>query len=134
MKMQTVKIELLQGDNSPLVFSTEISERAKLDVISGTLAFRIITLFQKARKYKMNLGGFSFARKFDVKITIQGAEASGTEIAGMNVVKFGITLQANEKSFENFHGFINDLVLDIMTGQSQLEDTFAELKAELCLN
>lgn len=134
MKKQVIKIELLQGDNSPLVFSTEINERAKNDVVSGTLAFRIITLMQKTKKYRMNLGGFSFARKFDVKITIQGVEASGTEVVGKDVVKFGITLQANENSAERFHAFINELVLDIMLGTSQLEDTFAELKDELCLN
>ena len=134
MNKQTIKIELLQASNSPLVYSTEISDRAKNSVISGTLAFRIITLFQKARKYKMNLGGFSFARKFDVKITIQGVEASGTEVNGAGSIKFGITLQGNEKSVDQFHNFINDLVLDIMLGTSQVEDTFAELKEDLCLN
>lgn len=132
--MQTVKIELLQGDNSPLVFSTEISESAKLSKISGTLAFRIILLFQKAKKYRMNLGGFSFARKFDVRITVQGVCASGTEIVGKDVIKFGITLQANENSVERFHDFIKDLVIDILTGESQMEGDFADLKPELCLN
>lgn len=134
MNKQTIKIELLQGDNSPLVFSTEISEDAKMDVVSGTLAFRIITLFQKARKYRMNLGGFSFARKFDVKITINDVVLSGTEVNGMSSVKCGVTLQANEKSFDHFHGFLSDIVTAMFTGQHKLEGDFADLKDELCLN
>lgn len=134
MKKSIIKIELLQGENAPIVFSTEISEGANLSEISGTLAFRIIKLMQKTRKYKMNLGGFSFARKFDVCITIEGQSASGTEVNGLSVIQFGIALQNNEASAERFHGFISELVSEILAGDSQIEDTFAELKEDLCLN
>ena len=47
--MKTVKIELLQGDNAPLVFSTGIESNC-LDEVSGTLAFRITKLMQKSQK------------------------------------------------------------------------------------
>ena len=131
--MKTIKIELLQGENSPIVFSTQV-ESSKLDEVSGTLAFRIIQLMLKVRKYKMNLGGFSFARKFDVQISIEGVAASGTKLNGLDVIKFGITLQRNDNSIEKFHGFISELVGEILCGDSQIEDTFQELKADLCLN
>lgn len=130
--MKTVKIELLQGENSPLVFSTPV-ESNKLDEISGTLAFRIITLMKKARKYKMNIG-FSFARKFDVRLTIDGVSTDGTNALLNGLMKFSITLQDNEKSMERFHGFIEELVLEVATGQSALEGTFAELLEEIELN
>jgi hypothetical protein len=133
MNIQKIKIELLQGENQPLVFCTEISS-VRLSKISGTLAFRIITLMQKAKKYKMNLGGFSFARKFDVRISMNEVSASGTEDLGLSSVQFGITLQANESSVDKFHGFIADLVNAIATGEGQIEDTFVNLKEELCLN
>ncbi len=132
--MMLVTIELLQGDNAPIVLQTEISGDCKLTEVSGTLAYRIIKLRQKAQKYKMNLGGFSFSRKFDVKITSEGVSASGSQSLGLDSIKFGITIQNNEKSADHFHEFINDLVLDILTGESKIEGNFKELKQELCLN
>ena len=132
--MKKVVIELLQGENAPIVLSTEISKEAKNSEVSGTLAYRIIKLMQKARKFKMNLGGFSFARKFDVKISIDGVNASGSETLGLSVIKFGITIQNKEKSADRFHDFINELVNDILCGDSELEGDFSELKEELCMN
>lgn len=134
MKKQTIKIELLQGDNSPLLFAIEMSADANLSEVSGTLAFRIMKLREKVAKYKMNLGGFSFSRKFDVKISVGGTSASGTEVLGLSSIKFGITLQANEASADRFHDFLNELVLAVLTGEDQIEGTFSELKDELCLN
>jgi len=130
--MKAIKIELLQGENAPLVFSTPI-ESNKLDEISGTLAFRIITLMQKAKKYKMNMG-FSFARKFDVRLTIDGVSVDGTNAILNGLMKFSITLQDRPESMERFHGFIEELVLEVATGQSDLEGTFEELKEEIILN
>lgn len=129
--MKTVKITLLQGENE-LIFSTPI-ETKKINEIAGTLAYRITALMQKSRKYKMNIG-LSFARKFDVAIEIDGKKADGTHTLLNGMVRFGITLQNNEASVDRFHGFISELVADIMTGQSQLEGTIEELKSNLCLN
>lgn len=128
--MKTVKIELLQGENKPLVFSTEVSEDAKLNVISGTLAFRILKLREKAKKYKMNLG-FSFARKFDVKITIDGESVDGTQINGYSSIKFGVTVQSNDKSYKAFQGFISELVEAVLTGEHKAEGTYNDLKSGL---
>ena len=129
MKNKNVKIELLQGENSPLVFAENIESR-KLNEVAGTLAFRILKLREKAKKYGMKLG-FSFARKFDVRITIDGVSASGTEDEFKSMVKFGITVQSNEKSMEKFHSFIKDLVLSILAGEGQQEGTYKSLKGEL---
>lgn len=131
MNNVNVKIELIQGDNSPVTVTTELTENLKNLEVAGTLAFRILKLRQKASKYKMNLGGFSFARKFDVKISIGSVSASGTQSIGMNTLKFGITIQNTEKSADKFHEFITDLVNDMLTGDSELEGEFEELKEEL---
>jgi len=126
--MKNIKIELLQADKSPLTFIEAIESR-RLDEISGTLAYRILALRQDAKEFNINLG-FSFARKFDVKITIDGQEQSGTEVF-KSMVKFGITVQGNEKSMEKFHKFINRLVLSILAGEGQIEGTYKELRNEL---
>lgn len=128
--MKTIKITLVQKENE-LVFSTPV-ESQKIDEISGTLSARIIALMVKSRKFKMNLG-FSFSRKFDVKIEIDGIEASGTETILNGLVKFGIAVQTNEASMDRFAEFIGELVNEILTGKNQLEGTFDELKEELGL-
>jgi len=128
--MRTIKITLVQGENE-LIFSTDIKSN-KINEIAGTLSTRIIALMVKSRKYGMNLG-FSFARKFDVKIEIDGKDASGTDTILNGLVKFGITIQMNDNSMDKFNDFIGELVSDILTGRNELEGTFEELKKELSL-
>ena len=132
-KMQVVTIELKQGDNTPLRFSTELTQGLKNDEVSGTLAHRIISLKRKAKKYKMNLG-FSFARKFDVKISIGGVCADGKNTLMRGAVEFGLTIQNNEESENRFHDFVKELTDAILTGEDQAEGTFAELMAEVNYN
>lgn len=123
--MKNVSINLIQGENS-INFNTELSSR-NFTEISGTLSGRILALMVRKKKYNMNLGGFSFARKFDVRIAIDGQSADGTSVIANGVVQFGITIQNNEKSFEKFHGFIGELVEDILTGRNVLEGTLEEI-------
>lgn len=123
--MKNVSINLIQGENS-INFNTELSSR-NFTEISGTLSGRILALMVRKKKYNMNLGGFSFARKFDVRIAIDGQSADGTNVIANGVVQFGITIQNNEKSFEKFHGFIGELVEDILTGRNILEGTLEEI-------
>jgi hypothetical protein len=123
--MKNVSINLIQGENS-INFNTELSSR-NFTEISGTLSGRILALMVRKKKYNMNLGGFSFARKFDVRIAIDGQSADGTNVIANGVVQFGITIQNNEKSFEKFHGFIGELVEDILTGRNVLEGTLEEI-------
>ena len=123
--MKNVSINLIQGE-AKLVFNSELSSR-NFTEISGTLSGRILSLMTRKKKYNMNLGGFSFARKFDVRIEIDGQGASGTETIANGLVQFGITIQNNEKSFERFHGFIGELIEDILTGRNVLEGTLDEM-------
>ena len=123
--MKNVSINLVQGESS-INFNTELSSR-NFTEISGTLSGRILALMVRKKKYNMNLGGFSFARKFDVRIAIDGQSADGTNVIANGVVQFGITIQNNEKSFEKFHGFIGELVEDILTGRNVLEGTLEEI-------
>ena len=43
------------------------------------------------------------------------------------MVQFAITIQNNEKSFQKFHGFIGELVEDILMGRNVLEGTLDEI-------
>ncbi len=123
--MKTVSINLVQGE-ACINFSTQI-ESIRFDEISGTLSGRILALMVRKKKYNINLGGFSFARKFDVRICIDGVEASGTNTIANGVVQFAITIQNNENSFNKFHGFISELVEDILSGRNVLEGTLDEI-------
>lgn len=98
-----VRIELTQKGKT-ISFNTEISDSCKVDQVAGTIAFRVISLFQKAKKFKINLDGFSFARKFDVKVIIEGKEASGTQVILNGSMEFGLTLQNNEKKYHYLWG------------------------------
>ena len=129
--MKKVIIRLIQGA-AILEFSAEI-ETQKITEIAGTLAARIIALNVKQRKYSVKLG-FSFARKFDVEIVIDGKAANGSKDLLNGLVKFGITIQQNELSYNRFAGFVSELVEEILTGKNQLEGEFSELVGELHLN
>lgn len=122
--MKTVTIKLIQGENV-LTLSTELQTKLTSE-ISGTLAGKIIVLMQRAKKYKMNLG-FSFNKKFDVEISINGEAASGTNVLLNGLMRFGITLKENAQSVNNFHNFITELVTDIATGRNLIEGELDEV-------
>lgn len=132
MKNKNIRIDLIQKD-SVLSFTVEM-ENEKLSVIAGTIAFRVVTMCQKVRKFKMNLNGFSFARKFDVQLTIEGESTNGTQVIANGTVAFGLTLQDKEQSIEKFGEFIKELVCDIMTGQSKAEVELTDLLEEVGYN
>lgn len=110
-----VKLELVQGE-STLTFTRDI-DTDKITEVSGTIVQNILNLYTKTKKFKMDIG-FSFARKFDVKVTVDGVESNFNKIIASESVKFGITL--GEKSVERFAEFIHEFVTDCMTGQSEL--------------
>lgn len=116
----TIRIELVQKENV-VHFDTELSDNLKIPAVTATLAHRIVSLFQKAKKFNINLNGFSFARKFDVKIVIGGTEATGTGVILNGSMQFGLTLQDTEKSVRNFAEFLDELVTEVMTGASKDE-------------
>lgn len=122
--MKTVKLELIQGDNNPLVFTRTIDTDVITEV-SGTIVQNVLNLYAKTKKFKMNIG-FSFARKFDVKVTIDGVESSFNKVIASESVKFGITL--GEKSVERFAEFIHEFVTDCMTQQSDMVVDLEEIR------
>lgn len=128
--MKKVIITLVQGENT-LTVDTPIKSN-KINVVAGTVAARLLAVMTKAKKYKQKLG-FSFARKFDININIDGKEANGTDTILNGIVKFGITVQNNEESVKRFESFISELVSDILTGRNELEGTFKELCQDLDL-
>lgn len=124
--MKTIKLTLVQGDNTPLVFTRTIDTEL-ISEVSGTIVANVLSLYAKSRKYKMNIG-FSFSRKFDVLLTIDGVETSFNKMTSQETVRFGITL--SQKSVERFADFLNELVIDAMTGESELIHDLDEVKAE----
>lgn len=128
--MKTIRIDLVQGEKM-LTFEESVESR-KLDEISGTLAYNILTLRQDAKEFGVKLD-FSFARKFDVKIIIDGIEKSTSELF-KSKVKFPCTVQSTDKSYEKFHKFIHRLVMNLLAGADRVEGTFEELKSDLILN
>lgn len=125
---KTVTVQLVQG-NKGLSFPLEI-ESNRIDEIGGTIAHRIKALFLKSKKYKMNLG-FSFARKFDVKISIDGQSIDGTTSILNGAMEFGLTIQNNKESLTRFVNFIDELTTDLLTGTSNEVYTLDEVLAEL---
>ena len=130
--VKTIKVELIQQGNEAknLVFTGQI-EADKITEIGGTIAQRILKLHRNARIFKQKLN-FSFARKFNVKLTIDGEEISGSDLIN-GVIEFGLTVQNNDKSIEQFCNFIDALVTDVLTGANdeifEMSEVLEEAKA-----
>lgn len=130
--VKTIKVQLVQqGDQAKnLVFTGQI-EANKITEVGGTIAQRVLKLHRNARIFKQKLN-FSFARKFNVKLTIDGEEISGNDLMN-GVIDFGLTVQNNDKSIEKFCAFIESLVTDVLTGENQaiyeMDEVLAEAKA-----
>jgi hypothetical protein len=132
--VKTIKVQLVQQGNESknLTFTGQI-EANKNTEIGGTIAGRILKLHRNARIFKQKLN-FSFARKFDVKLSINGKEISGSDLLN-GVIDFGLTVQNNEKSIEKFCAFIESLVTDVLTGENhaiyEMDEVLSEAKKYL---
>lgn len=133
MNTKQIRIDLIQGEKI-ISFNAELSENLNISQVAGTLALRIVGLFQKVKKFNFKLDGFSFARKFDVKIIVEGKEASGSAVILNGSMQFGITLQNTDKSVTTFGEFVHELVNDVMTGAGNMEIDLPELLAEVGLS
>ena len=113
--MKTIKVELIQVNDAQkrLTFTGEINSD-KISEVASTIAGRIVKLYTNAKVFKQKLN-FTFARKFDLAITIDGQTLSGTDLLN-GAVKFGITVQSNEHSIIKFAKFVEHLTIDIMSG------------------
>lgn len=120
-----VTVTLVQKE-SKLVFSKEIATDT-ISEVSGTIAQNIIVLADRCRKYKINTG-FSFSRKFDIMVSIDGEQMNHNKLYGTETIRFGVTL--NPKNISNFAYFIHDLVEGVMTKSDELITDLSELLAE----
>lgn len=119
MKSKSVRIELTnQSDSTKSVsIETEI-ESENIQEVANTTAARILSLYKKAKKFKQSIG-FTFARKFDVKLVIDGYEVNGTQTILGGAMEFSITVQNSENSVNKFVEFINELTFDCLTQSSR---------------
>jgi len=93
--------------------------------IAGTLVHNMKLVRDKAKKYKIDLGGFSFNRKFEIELTINEESATLNEILGQQSISFSTTL--TDKTFENFANMVYDLVEGMLTGANDEITDFSEL-------
>ena len=70
----TLTLSFVQGANKLTLNRFEI-DSVRISEIAGTLAHRIINARANMIKYGMKIKGFSFNRKFDVVLEINGCES-----------------------------------------------------------
>lgn len=133
MKSTNLSIEFVQGANKLNVANVQI-DSVKIDEIAGTLAHRILTARANMKRYKMNVKGFSFNRKFDMMLKIDGCEAVNISDLFGGLIEAQVTLQANENSFKRFANIIQDMTFCAMTGMKNDVFTLGELEPVKLLN
>lgn len=93
--------------------------------IAGTLVHNMKLIRDKSKKYRLDLGGFSFNRKFEIELTINEESATLNKILGQQSISFSTTLTDN--TFENFASMVYDLVEGMLTGANEEIVDFSEL-------
>ena len=114
VKTTKLSIEFVQGANKLNVSNVEINS-VNIGQISQTLANRILTARANMKRYGMSIQGFSFNRKFDVVLRIDGCESVNVSDLFAGLFNAQITLQANEKSFERFANILHDMTFCALT-------------------
>lgn len=120
-----VILTLIQNETQ-IAFEVSVQSE-KISEISGTIANNVIALYNKKMKYKncLDLNGFTFARKFDLKLSVDSVEAGSNAVLGNSTIKFGLTI--TQGKVNNFVNFVQDLTTEILTGSSQLVVDYSEL-------
>jgi hypothetical protein len=93
--------------------------------VAGTLVHNMRLVRDKAKKYKIDLNGFSFNRKFEIVLTINEESATLNEILGQQSITFSTTL--TDKTFENFANMVYDLTEGMLTGANDEITDFLQL-------
>jgi hypothetical protein len=127
MKTTNLSIEFVQGANKLNVANVQI-DSVKIDEIAGTLAHRILTARANMQRYKMSVKGFSFNRKFDMVLKIDGCEPVNISDLFAGIISAQVTLQANENSFKRFAHIIQDMTFCAMTSMKNDVLTLDELE------
>jgi hypothetical protein len=122
MKATKLSIEFVQGANKLNVANVQI-DSIKIDEIAGTLAHRILTARANMKRYGMSVKGFSFNRKFDMMLKIDGCEAVNISDLFGGIIAPTITLSAEANSFKRFSDIIYDMTFCAMT--SAMSDVVA---------
>ena len=133
MKTTNLSIEFVQGTNKLNVANVQI-DSVKIDEIAGTLAHRILTARANMKRYKMSVKGFSFNRKFDMVLKIDGCEPVNISDLFAGIMSAQVTLQANENSFKRFAHIIQDMTFCAMTSRKNDVFTLGELEPVKLLN
>jgi hypothetical protein len=132
MKSTNLSIEFVQGTNKLNVASVQI-DSVKINEIAGTLAHRILTARANMKRYKMSVKGFSFNRKFDMILKIDGCEAVNVSDLFGGLIDAQLTLQANENSFKRFANIIHDMTFCAMTSAKNDVLTLGEMNVQKLL-
>lgn len=121
--MKKVTITLKQANANLTVSKTVDSEL--LSEIAGTLIFNINQVRVKAKKYNLDLGGFSFNRKFEIEIAVDEQKGTLNQILGQETIAFSTTLTKN--TFVNFSNMVMNLIEGLLTGANAEIVDFSEL-------
>jgi methionine salvage enolase-phosphatase E1 len=129
MKTTKLNIEFVQGTNRLNVSNVQI-DSVKINEISGTIANRILTARANMKRYGMKVQGFSFNKKFDIVLSIDGCEAVNISDLFGGLFDAKITLQANAKSYERFANIIHDMTFNALTSENRNIVSIGELQAQ----
>jgi hypothetical protein len=124
MKKTNLSIEFVQGANKLNVANVQI-DSIKIDEIAYTLANKVLTARANMLKYNAKIKGFSFNRKFDIMLKIEGCDNVNLSDLFGNLFEARTTLFASnkseksiersKKSFETFASIIYDMTFCAMT-------------------
>jgi hypothetical protein len=130
VRTTNLSIEFVQGANKLNVSNVQI-DSIKIDEIAGTLAQRILTARANMKRYGMSIKGFSFNRKFDIVLNIEGCEAVNVSDLFAGLFDAQITLQANENSFKRFANILQDMTFCAMTSAKSDVLSIGEVETKL---
>ena len=127
-----ISLSFVQGANKLTLNQFEI-DSVRISEIAGTLAKRIVNARANMIKYGMKVKGFSFNRKFDVMLTINGCETVCLNDLFAGIVDAKVSYAAkNEEQFNINSGRLCEIIYDLvslsMTGSNDLVIDYSELK------
>jgi hypothetical protein len=129
--MTTLTLSFVQGANKLTLNRFEV-DSVRISEVAGTLAHRIVNARANMIKYGMKIKGFSFNRKFNIELQINGGE-----IVNLNDLFEGIECKINysaknreelEAKSRKLADIIYDLVFLSMTGAKELVIDYSELQ------
>jgi hypothetical protein len=129
--MTTLTLSFVQGANKLTLNRFEV-DSVRISEVAGTLAHRIVNARANMIKYGMKIKGFSFNRKFDIILEINGCESVSLNdlfLGDDNKVSYSAK---NEEQFKIKSGILCEIIYDLvslsMTGANELVIDYSELK------